>query len=417
MDALRSYLHQEDKTTNQFEVQHRLRSDDGKIGWVLSRGQISARQADGRPMKLDGVSVDISCQRAEFERLSEAHRKLRYHLENTPVATVEWDADFRVVAWSPSAEQKFGWKAEELMGRKPVEWRFIHEEDMELVRKAMSSLTDGTTRRSVCLNRNYTKDGKTLYIEWYSSVFWDEGSHQPSILSRALDVTDRENAVRALSQLAYAAAHDLQEPIRTTSNFAAMLAKRCGDQIDERGKEFLSFIREGSERMGNLVRSLLSYAQDSSAPLTIESVEMESVVRIAVNNLQTRIEETGASVQWGELPRVQGDETQLIRLMQNLLANAINYGHPNRRPDICIRVTPGDGQWICEVRDNGTGIEAKHQDEIFGLFKRGDGGEVRGSGIGLATCRQAVERHGGRIWVESIPDEGSSFFFTLPQTA
>ncbi|MCU1294627.1 MAG: sensor histidine kinase/response regulator [Bryobacterales bacterium] len=232
-------------------------------------------------------------------------------------------------------------------------------------------------------------------------------------LAVANDSLTRSN--EDLQKFAYLASHDLQEPLRTVSSFATLLQRRYAGKLDEDADEMLRHIRQGTNRMSSLIQGLLAYAQagrETDEPL--EEVDIESVLTWALNNLENSVAESQARITRDPLPSVRGDHMQLAQLFQNLISNGIKYCCPTRPPEIHLSASPNKDRHLFLVRDNGMGIAPEFHQQVFAPFRRLHGQDVPGTGIGLATCQRIVERHGGRIWVESEPGEGSTFLFTLP---
>jgi signal transduction histidine kinase len=218
-----------------------------------------------------------------------------------------------------------------------------------------------------------------------------------------------------LRQFAFVASHDLQEPLRSVTSFCNMLQAECQDKLTPDANGYLDRIVNGATRMKALVTDLLNYSRVSrEEQVDFERVELRNVIGEAIVNLQSSIESSGAEIFCGELPRVQGDRSQLVQVIQNLLGNAMIYRGP-RPPQIHIEVTKKHKYVEIAVRDNGIGIAPEHYERIFEIFKRlHNRSKYPGTGIGLAVCRKIVERHGGKIWVESRLEQGSVFRFTLP---
>jgi signal transduction histidine kinase/DNA-binding LacI/PurR family transcriptional regulator len=218
-----------------------------------------------------------------------------------------------------------------------------------------------------------------------------------------------------LEQFAYVASHDLQEPLRMVTSYMHLLKRRYGGRIDEEADEFIDFAVDGANRMRHLIDALLTYSRiDTKGKLPVPS-DSEKALNQALLNLQVAIEEQGAVVSYDEMPMVMADKVQLAQLFQNLIGNAIKFHRVGVSPEVRIDARPDGHMWQFCVRDNGIGIEPRHFDRLFELFQRLYGrDEYPGTGIGLAVCKRIVERHGGRIWVESEPGLGSTFHFTLP---
>jgi signal transduction histidine kinase len=230
-------------------------------------------------------------------------------------------------------------------------------------------------------------------------------------LRRSYSALKRSN--EDLEQFAYAASHDLQEPLRTISAFSDLLRRRCEDKLTEEEKGFLAHLVGASERMRNLVSGILEYSRLASSRDLNERIATEEIVSAALQNLTTTIDESHAVVTHGQLPTVIGSRSQLLQLFQNLIANSIKYRRADVPPRIHITATKQDGMWLFCLEDNGIGIEARHYEVIFGMFKQLTRGSQTGVGMGLALSKNIVERHGGTIAVVSTVGVGSKFSFTL----
>lgn len=219
--------------------------------------------------------------------------------------------------------------------------------------------------------------------------------------------------VSALSDVVHGLGHDLREPIRIINCYAELLRTRTSIEEDPNGKEFLHEVSAAAQRMDALVNGILAYAQllgeDTPAPTL---VDMNIVLQSALANLQMQIEQQGATIAHDELPEIRGDFAQLTQLMQNLIGNAIKY-RGSDPPQIVIKADRIPLGWRFSVQDNGAGIRGEYYDRLFAPFTRFHERETSGVGLGLAICRSIVERHGGRMWVESMPGKGSTFSFEL----
>lgn len=223
-----------------------------------------------------------------------------------------------------------------------------------------------------------------------------------------------ERSNQELQQFAYVASHDLQEPLRMVSSYLQLLERRYRDRLDQDAKEFIAFAVDGAKRMQSLINDLLAYSRVGTRGKEFRPVELDEIMLQVRNNLKIAIQEQAAEVACDPLPQVQGDDTQLLQLFQNLVGNAIKF-HGEQKPRIRIQAERYNGAWQFSVRDNGIGIDPQYAERIFLIFQRlHNRDEYPGTGIGLAICKRIVERHGGRIWVDSQPGEGSTFYFTLP---
>jgi len=226
-------------------------------------------------------------------------------------------------------------------------------------------------------------------------------------------ITELERSNKELEQFAYVASHDLQEPLRMVSSYTQLLERRYGDKLDDKGRTFIAYAVDGATRMQRLINDLLEFSRISTRGKPLQPVDVNRVLGAVRGNLSLAIQEVGALVTNDELPTVMADETQLVQLLQNLIGNAIKF-HGGERPQVHVSAQAAATEWIFAVRDNGIGIAPEYFERIFVIFQRLHArGEYPGTGIGLAVCRRIVERHGGRIWVESTPGQGSTFFFAL----
>jgi signal transduction histidine kinase len=223
-----------------------------------------------------------------------------------------------------------------------------------------------------------------------------------------------ERSNQSLREFAYVASHDLQEPLRTIASFTELLQKRYGGRLDADADEFIGFVVDGAKRMQQLIDDILEYSRVATHGKPLVPVDLDAIARRSVANLRAAIEERGAEVNVGPLPRVLGDEIQLGQLLQNLVGNALKYNRSTRpRVDVDARRV-GRGGWSIAVSDNGIGIAPEYHERIFRIFSRlHTRGEYGGTGIGLAICKRIVDRHGGRMTVDSEEGKGASFAFTL----
>jgi signal transduction histidine kinase len=232
-------------------------------------------------------------------------------------------------------------------------------------------------------------------------------------LSTRTDELARSNI--ELERFAYTASHDLQEPLRTVSSFAELLKRKAADKLDQREQEYLKILVESAQRSNALVEDLLSFSRVGASPRKFKQVNLEVLIQRVEENLAEAIKESDTRITRDPLPTVWADDSQLIQLFQNLISNAIKF-KGEKPPQIHIGVTENDQEWTFSIKDAGIGIDPQYFDKIFVLFQRlHASSEYPGTGIGLAIAKKVVERHGGKIWVESQPNVGTTFFFTLPK--
>ncbi len=230
----------------------------------------------------------------------------------------------------------------------------------------------------------------------------------------ALKSEDLARSNQELEQFAYIASHDLQEPLRMVSSYVQLLAKRYRGKLDADADEFIGFAVDGATRMQRLINDLLLYSRVGTRGRPFEPIDSYQALAAALDNLQLAVADSAATVSHDPLPTVMADGSQLTQLFQNLVGNAIKF-HGAAPPQVHVSARRQDKEWLFSVRDNGIGIAAEDFGRIFVIFQRLHGrGDYPGTGIGLAVCKRIVERHGGKIWLESSPGEGTTFLFTLP---
>jgi light-regulated signal transduction histidine kinase (bacteriophytochrome) len=270
------------------------------------------------------------------------------------------------------------------------------------------------------------KDGTEFPVEIsLSSVETQQGVLAVSLIT---DITERKRAEEALlmqaqelarsnadlQQFAFATSHDLQEPLRMISCYAQMIDLKYRDRLDEEGNEFLGYMVEGTRRLEALIKDMLAFsrvANVESVPRTL--VSLDQVVSWATKNLEVAIQESAAEIEVGLLGSVPGNQVQLVQLAQNLIGNAIKHRRPGVPPRIRLYSERRDGKIFLTIEDNGRGVEPRYHEQIFGVFKRLNK-ETPGTGIGLAICKRIVEKHHGRMWVESDGRQGATFRVALP---
>lgn len=274
------------------------------------------------------------------------------------------------------------------------------------------------------------KDGRLIPVLFSSSVMRDRRGKTEGIVCVAQDITELKRTQeqlreatkelarsnQELEQFAYVASHDLQEPLRMVASYTKLLERRYKDRLGPDANDFITFAVDGATRMQRLIQDLLEYSRVGTKGQPFEPTDCAAILDQAMKNLHVAVEEHRATITHDPLPCVTGDAPQLVRLFQNLIGNAIKF-RDQEAPRVHIAVQRQGTEWRFGIRDNGIGIDPKYTDRIFSIFQRlHTAVEYPGTGIGLAVCKKIVERHGGRIWVESEPGKGSTFYFTLPGT-
>ncbi len=357
-----------------------------------------------------------------FER-EQAH--LAAIVESSDDAILAKDLDGTIRLWNRGAERTYGYTAEEAIGRR-VSFLFLPEGEEE-EQRVLERLTRGE-RVEHFRTRRQRKDGQIIEVSLTASPIQGAGGEIVGVSTISRDITaqirtEEELARRTaelqrsnaeLERFAYVASHDLQEPLRTITSYVQLLARRYQGKLDDDADELIHYAVEGANRMRQLIQGLLAYARVQTRGDVFEPVPLEEILAEALDGLQLAIEESGATVTHGPLPVVTADPSQIGQVFSNLIANALKF-RSAEPPAIEIRAERQRDDWVFSIRDHGIGIDPQFFDRIFIVFQRLHGmAEYPGTGLGLALCKRIVERHGGRIWVESRPGHGSTFSFTLP---
>jgi light-regulated signal transduction histidine kinase (bacteriophytochrome) len=282
---------------------------------------------------------------------------------------------------------------------------------------------------STAENIQVAKGGRQIPVELYTTLFKLRGKN--IVLSISRDITERnkvetklketvkelKRSNEELRQFAYVSSHDLQEPLRTIASFTQLLERRYKGKLDRDADEFMDYIVDAAVRMKQQINDLLEYSRVTTAGNEFRSVDTNSILNQAFNNLKNSIDDTNAEIIHDPLPDVIADGDQLIRVFQNIIGNAIKYRKPDGPPKIHISAheDKGKNEYVFSVSDNGIGIKKEYLDRIFIVFQRlHTRDEYKGTGIGLSVVKKVIERHGGYIWVESEYGKGSTFYFTIP---
>jgi light-regulated signal transduction histidine kinase (bacteriophytochrome) len=242
-----------------------------------------------------------------------------------------------------------------------------------------------------------------------------ESKQAAEALARANQELRRAN--EDLNQFAFSASHDLREPLRMILLYSQLLKRTYGAQLDGEANKYIDYAADGARRLESLLRDLLEYtdALGAGSPILAESVDMNEALTAALSNLQVAIHESGAVVRRADLPVISWRKSHAIQVLQNLIGNAVKYRRPECRPQIDVAAERHAKSWQFSVSDNGIGVDPQYHERIFGIFRRlHPAHQYEGTGIGLAICQKVVERNGGRIWLESEPGRGSTFYFTCP---
>lgn len=358
-------------------------------------------------------------KRAE-ERIRVSEERLRQLIDQAPDGVFVSDRDGNYIDVNPSGAKILGYEPAEIVGKSIND--FISKAEFGRLREqfeVMSSTKE--TLVSEWLMRHH--DGRLVQVEVSARMLTD-GRVQAFVRDitekKKLERTIREKALELsrsnadLEQFAYVASHDLKEPLRMISNYIDLLGEKLSPSFDEQTTKYMGYVREGASRMQSLISDLLLYSRAGHGEFEKKECDLRDIVDESIENLKAQISETQADVRVGALPRLPVNRSMLMQLFQNLIGNAIKF-HREAVPIVEVCAHRSGGEWIVSVQDNGMGIDPKYFGRIFVLFQRlHSRAKYPGTGIGLALCKKIVERHGGRIWVESVEGQGSKFSFSIP---
>jgi len=383
---------------------------------------------DGFNQMLTGIqSRDENLRKALHDReealqdAEKARERFRFMAESMPqkifTATPSGDVDYFNRQWAEftglSFERNENWS-----------WtQFVHPDDLETnVQAWRQSIESGEPFH--LQHRVRRADGAYRWHLSRALAMRDARGNISMWIGSTTDIheqKEKEEELRRanedLQQFAYFASHDLQEPIRNVAVYSEIVAKRYNGLLDADGRQFLGFLTEGGRRLATLINDLLAYTRAGVIEGHMTTADSSAVLRHAVSSLAVAIRESNATVTFDRLPEVRMGEAHLQQVFQNLIGNALKYRNEDP-PQIHVSAVPQGTAWRFSVQDNGIGIDARYKEKIFGVFKRlHRDDKYSGTGIGLAICQRVVERYGGRIWVESTPGKGATFFFTVPKHA
>jgi len=405
-----------------YDAEYRVVWPDGRVRFLASRGKVY-RDAGGNPARMSGVSWDVT----DRKKAEELRQQLAAIIDSADDAILSKGLDGMVRSWNAGAARLFGYRPEEIIGRPAA--LLIPQDRLDEEPKIVERLTRGEQVEPFESIRR-KKDGTVVPVSLRISAIKDIDGRITGASKIVRDITeqklaeerlhkllaDLERSNRELEQFAYVASHDLQEPLRMISSYTQLLEQRYSAKLDDDAREFINYAVDGARRMQRLINDLLEFSRVSTRGRRLEEMDANEVLGIVRVNLSAAIEDAGALVTNGELPTVMGDRTQMSQLLQNLIGNAIKF-RGAAAPHVHIAASEGADEWVLTVKDNGIGIAPEYFDRIFVIFQRLHmPADYPGTGIGLAVCKRIVERHGGRIWVESQPGNGATFSFSIPKS-
>ncbi len=414
----------------------------GEVIATRTPKEVEVRDRSGRwysmrvtPYRTEGDSVsgvvatfiDIDVLKRTQESLYRSYDTAKAIIETVGQPLIVLDAHLLVQRANRAFAQLIGMPQESILAS-PINRIGDAAFDIPELRRRLDGVLEGRAMDNVEVTHVFAHSGpRTLVLNARLLEGTAEGVRM--IVLAIADVTDQKRLTddlkrsahelmrsnSELEQFAAIASHDLKEPLRMIINYTELLKKRLANQLDETSKEFMAFVIDGGRRMHMLIEAILTYSRVGHQGLNATLVSSMELARLAALNLERKIINAQAMVEFGILPPVHADPVLLTQLFQNLMSNGIKFRSKTRAPVITISGVAGDKEWIFTIADNGIGIHIEDTERIFMLFQRVHAAsEYPGTGIGLATCKKIVERHGGRIWIESTLDVGTSFFFSLP---
>lgn len=420
--AMKAALAGDENYDTKFTVRH----DDGKENRLHGRA-IVERSPTGEPIRMIGVTQDITNEWVAHRELEAKERLMRQFVEDTPAAMAMLDRELRYVRVSKRWKTDYRLGQEECVGRSHL--ALVPNQPKGWVDQYQQVLNG---KKVITGEDIYPwKDGGREWILWEARPWLLANGQVGGVLLLTQFVTQRKEmelqlrqrehqlnrSNQDLEQFAYVASHDLQEPLRAVSGCVQLLERRYGGKLDDAADELIQHTVEGAERMQQLIHDLLTYSRVGSAGLSPELTSMREPLNAAMDNLRAAIDESNAVIEVsGDFPELNVDPMRITQLFQNLLGNALKYQKLGSIPRIVVSAHAIGEWWEFTVRDNGLGIAPEHFSRIFEIFQRlHTRTEYAGSGIGLSICSKIVDRHGGRIWVEAVPDSGAIFKFNLPR--
>ncbi len=437
-----------------------LKGKDGKYRWFLTR-VTPIKDEQNKIKRWFGTNTDITEYKIAEEKIQQQADLISQSFD----ALIVGQLNGGIESWNQGAEELYGYTENEAIGKPinellntsfPVQWSKISEKiengntwEGEVKHRTKNGQTVIVSSRIQNIVRN---DGSTKLLETNRDITKRKRSEEHIIklleeeqqLTEELSATNEElqatseelqssneelimvqNNLREmidklkisnkeLEQFAYVASHDLQEPLRMVSSFTQLLERRYKSQLDNDADDYIGFVVEGAKRMKDLIDDLLEFSRLNTEGREFEPILIEVALDDVLRNLKASIKEHNAQITYGQLPCIKGDPVQINQLLQNLIGNAIKF-HGDKPPQIHISAQDMGNEWIFGIKDNGIGIDLRHQEQIFSIFKRlHTREEYDGTGIGLSICKRIVERHGGHIWLESEPGKGSTFYFNIP---
>jgi PAS domain S-box-containing protein len=364
---------------------------------------------------------DATDRKRVEDKLREANDFLENLIDHANAPIIVWDTELKITRFNHAFEHLTGYKSSDVLGKR-LEILFPEDSRIgSMVQIDRTSAGEHWESVEIPIRRI---DGTARTVLWNSATLFAHGTSQVvATIAQGQDITERklaeENLKRSnaeLQQFAYVASHDLQEPLRMVVNYLSLLDLKYKGQLDEKARSYIAYAVEGGTWMRTLIDDLLSYSRVESQGRPFTPVDMNEIMTKTVDTFAKSIEDAGAEITWTTLPTIIGDETQMLQVMHNLISNAIKF-HGSEPSKIQVACSQGSNENVFSIKDNGIGLNMAYSEQIFQMFQRlHTKNEYPGTGVGLPIAKKIIERHGGRIWVESEEGKGATFFFSIPRS-
>lgn len=413
-----------------YQVEYRLKRHDSQWRHILARG-VPVLEG-GQVREYIGTCIDVT----EQKQAEAAVRKQARLIDLAPAATLVRGLDGRITFWSEGAEKLYGWSRQEALGR--VSHELLRTAFLGSTEELLDVIKQNGSWSGELVHE--TKDGRRVIVNSHWLAQTNAAGELCEVLESNMDITERKKNEEELRQLkdelevrvkqrtaelavankeleafAYSVSHDLRAPLRHITSYISMLEKGAGPTMDDSNRRYLRIVTDASKRMGHLIDELLGLSRLGRVKMEPTRVDLRRVAEEVIQEMGPSVADRAIEWRIGELPSVQGDSNLLHSALTNLIGNAVKYTRDRNPAVIELGRTRASEEVICFVRDNGAGFDMKFQDKLFGVFQRlHSSEEFEGNGVGLATVRRVIQRHGGRTWAEGEPGKGATFYFSLP---
>lgn len=422
-----------------WESTFRFKKANGKYAYVLDKG-IIIRDQKGKALRMIGATQDITSRKQAQTELENEREFLNSLMESLSEAIIACDESGKIILSNRAARELHGMEIKETM---PENWGetydLYHKDGKTILKKEEIPLfrafrgekiyeeefkikPKGKSERSVLATGTpiTSLEGKKLGAVVAMKDITQSKSNERELLELSQELAVRARKLEIsnteLEQFAYVASHDLQEPLRMITGFLNQLELKYRNVLDDKAQKYIFFATDGAKRMRQIILDLLEYSRVGNYNEKIEEIAVDQILRNIIILNRRIIKEKNANVYWDEMPVIKIEKTPLQQIFQNLIGNALKYHQVGQQPEIKISYIKDDHNWIFGVSDKGIGIENDYMEKIFIIFQKlHPKDEYEGSGMGLAICKKILDRYEGKIWVESKPNEGSTFFFSLPK--